>query len=742
MYQICELYIDDVLIHGRDIESFLANVRKVFERLREFNVAVNPAKTKLGLAEVEYVGHVVSATGTSFTEEKRLKVLKFPLPVTHKNLLQFIGLCSYFRDHVPRMTEMTQPLRKLIPAKKYKGQAKLVWTPEAIEAFEYCQQAIANCQELFFLEDTATPILQTDASDYGIGGYVFMITNGKVRVVRFFSKALVGAQLNWSVIERECYGIFYGVRLFEDLLDNRPFILKTDHKNLTYLNVTLTGKVLRWKLYLQDKDFYLCHVPGKEVHQGVPDALSRLCENHMPVKKDNREAVERPQHLSALQVKQEIPDEKYKRIAAVHNSNMGHWGHALTKKRLNDPTVTDRMISEFIRQCPCCQVMSRIKIPIKTHPFTCASYNPFEVLHLDHIGPLRPDIHGNMFILVIIDAFSRWVELYPTKSTTAVETASCIFQHFGRFGNPEVVHTDRGPAFHNEVIEELLRMSGTDQSLTTAYSSEENGIVERANQEVLRHLNAILFDSRVHDRWSFEQLPMVQRIMNTVEKTATGVTPAQLILNNSVRLSSQILQSQRVMHPPDTTSPSGQVALSDRMDEWISRQSALITVARDKQSKTDFHALVEYDPAITEYPVNSYVLFTPPVGRGDKLLPRHRGPYQVIEKSTSIYTIENLVDGKRSTTHIHNLRPFNYDPARTSPLVVAQHNEQEFVVDSIRGHRGDRTRRSTMEFQVRWAGFGESCDSWEPYKALLHLDKLHHYLRTNKMKTLIPGEHK
>ena len=54
-----------------------------------------------------------------------------------------------------------------------------------------------------------------------------------------------------SVRGQECYGIFYGVRLFEDLLDNRPFILKTDHMNLTYLNVTLTGKVLRWKLYLQ-----------------------------------------------------------------------------------------------------------------------------------------------------------------------------------------------------------------------------------------------------------------------------------------------------------------------------------------------------------------------------------------------------------------------------------------------------------------------------------------------------------
>ena len=183
------------------------------------------------------------------------------------------------------MTEMTQPLMPW-PKKSYKSSDKLVWTPEAIEAFEYCLQAISNCPELYFLEDTATPILQTDASDYGIGGYLFMVTNGKVHVVRFFSKALVGPQLNWSVREKECYGIFYGVRLFEDLLDSRPFILKTDHMNLTYLNVALTGKVLRWKLYLQDKDFHLCHVPGKEVQQGVPDALSRLCENHMPAKQE------------------------------------------------------------------------------------------------------------------------------------------------------------------------------------------------------------------------------------------------------------------------------------------------------------------------------------------------------------------------------------------------------------------------------------------------------------------------
>ena len=121
--------------------------------------------------------------------------------------------------------------------------------------------------------------------------------------------------------------------------------------------------------------------------------------------------------------------------------------------------------------------MKRLCIPIRTHPFTCASYNPFEALLLDHIGPLKTDDKGYSYILAIIDAFSRWVELFPTTSVCPYETASCLFHHFGRFGTPALV--------------------GTDHSLSTAYSKEENGIVERANQEVLRHLTAILFDKRV-----------------------------------------------------------------------------------------------------------------------------------------------------------------------------------------------------------------------------------------------------
>ena len=87
--------------------------------------------------------------------------------------------------------------------------------------------------------------------------------------------------------------------------------------------------------------------------------------------------------------------------------------------------------------------------------------------------------------------------------------------------------------------------------------------------------------------------------MNTVEKTSTGVSPAEFILNNSIRL------TERILLPPTQAKSSGQFALSDTIDEWVARQSTLVRVAREKQLLTAFYVLDEFDPTITEYPVNS-----------------------------------------------------------------------------------------------------------------------------------------
>ena len=168
--------------------------------------------------------------------------------------------------------------------------------------------------------------------------------------------------------------------------------LKTDHKNLTYINVTLTGKVLRWKLYLQDKDFHLMHVPGKEVHQFVPDALSRLCENNMPPKALAREV------SSAMKPSFHIPSKIFNVLSEVHSTKVGHHGRHMCKKRLKDKghAITDRMITQFTRQCPCCQVMNRLRIPIYMRFLQPLRGDPFGSHWTTQDGRQRSPIHSRV----------------------------------------------------------------------------------------------------------------------------------------------------------------------------------------------------------------------------------------------------------------------------------------------------------------------------------------------------------
>jgi hypothetical protein len=88
------------------------------------------------------------------------------------------------------------------------------------------------------------------------------------------SKSLSGAELRWSTIEKECYAIVYALKKFEHLIRDTHFTLRTDHKNLLYVNSAPNSKVARWKLMIQVYDFDIQYIPGPE--NFVADAFSRL----------------------------------------------------------------------------------------------------------------------------------------------------------------------------------------------------------------------------------------------------------------------------------------------------------------------------------------------------------------------------------------------------------------------------------------------------------------------------------
>jgi hypothetical protein len=88
-YVICEGYIDDIIVHGQDDSDLLVNLRQVFERCRQYRIAFNPKKSKIGLDRIDRVGHQLDAESIHFSAEQLSEVAEYPTPVT----AQLLGSC-------------------------------------------------------------------------------------------------------------------------------------------------------------------------------------------------------------------------------------------------------------------------------------------------------------------------------------------------------------------------------------------------------------------------------------------------------------------------------------------------------------------------------------------------------------------------------------------------------------------------------------------------------------------------
>ena len=203
---------------------------------------------------------------------------------------------------------------------------RIKWTEEAERAFEQIKVDISNMQTLVFVDDDAPIFLHTDACKYGLGGYLFQVVGGIERPISFYSKSLRGAELNWSTIEQECYGIICAVREFDHLLRGRPFTIRTDHANLVLMNISQAKKVIRWKMELMEYDFDIEHIAG--VDNVVADVISRcvddmeqppekrrrvnavkMCRIRLQVYDDTNTTCRPSQALARLHIPPEVSDE-------------------------------------------------------------------------------------------------------------------------------------------------------------------------------------------------------------------------------------------------------------------------------------------------------------------------------------------------------------------------------------------------------------------------------------------------
>lgn len=336
---------------------------------------------------------------------------------------------------------------------------------------------------------------------------------------------------------------------------------------------------------------------------------------------------------------------------------------------------------------------------------------------------------------MIICCFTRFVELYVVPDTSALEAARALLQHMGRYGAPSQIRSDNSSQFVNDVIEELLRLVGTEHLLTLAYSKEENAIVERANKEVMRHLRAIIFHKNVIDDWQYS-LPLVQRIMNASVHESIGVSPAQLLFGDAITLDRGFLL------PQTSDKEEEQIPLSEWASRMLKKQEELLSIAKSNQQDKDMYHIAMHsakeNEKYTEYPLNSYVLVNYHDRPPTKMHTHLKGPVRVVSFNKANYTVQDLVTNRLQKIHVSKLRPFVYDKRYTDPRTVANSDRQSFDVQEIISHTGSKRQKSQMTFRVRWMGYSAEDDTWEPWSNLRTNAILHQYLRDNGMTSIVP----
>jgi len=282
------------------------------------------------------------------------------------------------------------------------------------------------------------------------------------------------------------------------------------------------------------------------------------------------------EQTNMIEKREYLPTKIFKKIQQAHNAVIGHSGVQKTIERLQTLNLKwsgmRKDVSTFINNCPGCQKMNVIKPLIHTIPFTLAHYRPMKRICVDAIGPIDIDDQKIKHIFVIIDAFSRYIRLYSLESINSSEVIKTFNSWIADFGCPSEIVSDNASYFVSELIKSFIDFSKIKHATIHPYSHEENGLVERANKEVIRHLTAIIADQDVRKNFP-EYLPFIQRIMNTQINSRTKISPTQMIFGNAVNHDSHFLSE-----PIDNNSEE---STNQVMKNLLDIQQKIIKIAQD-----------------------------------------------------------------------------------------------------------------------------------------------------------------
>ena len=223
--------------------------------------------------EIQYLGHILSATGIQLLPSKTHAIQHMQPPTMPKQVQAFLGLVGYYRKFIKGFARIAKPLTMLT-----QQQVKFEWTPTHHTAFLHLKEAIIQAPILHYPDPNNRHIVYTYASDDACRAQLSWEHNGMEFPVAFLSHTFTETQRKWSTTKHKAYGVYYMITKWNYYLQGANITVKKYHKPLTqFLNEkNANNKVNRWSLELATYNITLEWISGAK--NKAADCLSQLVE--------------------------------------------------------------------------------------------------------------------------------------------------------------------------------------------------------------------------------------------------------------------------------------------------------------------------------------------------------------------------------------------------------------------------------------------------------------------------------